>query len=51
MFTFAFDEALFKFQFDSPSFAPLFQFPPNRASTHSLSLSTTGGWGWTPRPP
>lgn len=39
MFTFAFDDVLFKFQYDRPAFAPLFQFPPNRASTHSISLS------------
>jgi len=38
MFTFAFDEALFKFQYDSPAFEVLFQFPPNRASAHTLSL-------------
>jgi hypothetical protein len=28
MFTFAFDEVLFRFQYERPAFEPLFQFPP-----------------------
>jgi hypothetical protein len=38
MFAFTFEEALFKFQFDSPSFEPLFQLPPTIASTHPKTL-------------
>lgn len=37
-FTFAFDEVLFRFQYDSPALAPLFQFPPHWASTHTKPL-------------
>ena len=29
MFRFAFEDELFKFQYERPAFAPLFQFPPN----------------------
>ena len=37
MFTFAFPEELFKFQYDNPASEPLFQFPPTRASVHPIS--------------
>lgn len=32
IFTFAFDEELFRFQYEGPAFKPLFQFPPTWAS-------------------
>lgn len=32
MFTFAFEDVLFKFQYDGPAFAPFVQFPPTWAS-------------------
>lgn len=32
MLTLAFDDVLFKFQYDSPAFEVLFQFPPNKAA-------------------
>ena len=38
MLAFAFVEELFKFQYDSPSFEPLFQLPPTCASTHFKTL-------------
>ena len=38
MLAFAFVEELFKFQYDSPSFEPLFQLPPTIASTHPKTL-------------
>lgn len=38
MFAFTFEEVLFRFQFDSPSFEPLFQLPPTIASTHPKTL-------------
>ena len=40
MFAFTFEEVLFRFQFDSPSFEPLFQLPPTIASTHPKTLKT-----------
>ena len=36
---FAFDDELFKFQFDKPAFDLLFQFPPTMASAHLITLS------------
>lgn len=38
IFTFAFVEELFRFQYDNPAFAPLFQLPPKRASMHPIPL-------------
>jgi len=38
MFTFAFDEELFKFQLDKPALEPLFQLPPTWASEHPIPL-------------
>jgi hypothetical protein len=37
MFKSAFDDVLFRFQYDTPALALLFQFVPNRASTHPQS--------------
>ena len=52
MFTFAFPEELFRFQYDNPVFAPLFQFPPTRASVHPISQSYKSILGAAaPRPP
>jgi len=52
MFTFAFPEELFRFQYDNPAFAPLFQFPPTRASVHPISQSYKSILGAAaPRPP
>jgi hypothetical protein len=34
MFVFAFDEALFELNVNSPSSAPLFQFPPRIRTRH-----------------
>ena len=38
MFTFEFDDELFRFVYDTPTFAPLFQLPPKWASSHPKSL-------------
>ena len=38
MFTFAFVEELFRFQYDNPAFVQLFQLPPKWASMHPISL-------------
>ena len=43
MFTFVFDDVLFKFQYEAPAFAPLFQFPPKWASTHPAPLKSNHG--------
>lgn len=52
MFTFAFDDALFRFQLDSPAFEPLFQFPPNTpARTPYPFLQTKAAGGGPPDPP
>lgn len=53
MFMFAFDEVLFRFQYEKPAFDLLFQFPPTMASAHSISLlmfkiKTLGGDPQTP---
>ena len=50
MFTFVFDDELFKFQFEIPAFDLLFQLPPKWASTHPIPLlgdasPPTGIWG------
>jgi len=46
MFAFAFDDVLFKFQYDTPAFVVLFQFPPKMASTHPVPLFLkTVDWG------
>lgn len=50
MFTFAFPEELFKFQYDNPAFEPLFQFPPTWASVHPIS-QTYVHWGLAPPDP
>jgi len=38
MFTFVFDELLFRFQYDNPAFAVLFHLPPTRAILCPVSL-------------
>ena len=38
IFTFVFVDELFRFQYDGPALAPLFQFPPKWASAHPKPL-------------
>ena len=45
MFTFAFEDVLFRFQYDGPAFTPLFQFPPQWASTHPIPQYLKETWG------
>ena len=41
MFTFVFEDVLFRFQYDNPAFAVLFQLPPKWANTHPIPLCKT----------
>lgn len=51
MFTFAFDDVLFRFQYARPAFEPLVQVPSRRGSTHLQSLSIIKGLGVIPQTP